>query len=90
MVVHLDGSHDNNDIGNLSHKLDSCNRNALAYIPWYAGNPQAIVHFAMAYSPSNIFLKYFEEEKTIRAVNNAANRAVWEDSSVEFFISFWR
>lgn len=72
----------------VSFLLDSVKRNTLNYAPWkeYAYIPA--VEFAIAYSADAVFLKYYVNEKAIRAINTEINTAVWEDSCVEFFISF--
>ncbi|MCU4177279.1 carbohydrate-binding family 9-like protein [Carboxylicivirga sp. N1Y90] len=46
------------------------------------------VHFDIAYDEGNIYLKYIVEESNVKAVYTNINEAVWEDSCVEFFISF--
>lgn len=75
-------------INQVSFLLDRIKKNEIDQIPW-KGHPYApVAQWAMAYSNDCIFLKYYVTEKSIRAVNNTINSAVWEDSCVEFFISF--
>lgn len=78
----------NKDIAKISLRLDSLDRNKLVYSPWpsFPYNPD--VQFVASYSYDCIFLKYYVNEKNIRAENKAINSSVWEDSCVEFFISF--
>lgn len=45
------------------------------------------VKFKMAYNAGDLFIKYYVEEKYIRAVNGNTNENVWEDSCVEFFVA---
>ena len=55
--------------------------------PWskYPYKPE--VKFKIAYLKSDIYLKFYVKEKSIRAVNSHINDNVWEDSCVELFIS---
>jgi len=46
------------------------------------------VSFDILHDGSSIYLKYFVREGHVRAVNFEYNSAVWEDSCVEFFVSF--
>jgi hypothetical protein len=46
------------------------------------------VKFRIAHNGTNIFLNYQIEETDIKAVCNEDGGKVWEDSCVEFFISF--
>ncbi len=77
-----------NSIEQVSDLLDTFDRQELEYVPWpeYAGKPNVSV--TIAHDLSNLFLKYYVEEKHLRAENNTVNSPVYEDSCVEFFISF--
>ena len=75
-------------IKEVSFCLDSINRNLLNQVPWTQYNYLPFVHFVMAYGADCIFLKYYVIEKFIRAANGTSNTAVYQDSCVEFFISF--
>lgn len=44
--------------------------------------------FSIRHDGSNIYLFYQVEEPQVRAVNTGLNSPVWEDSCVEFFLSF--
>ena len=46
------------------------------------------VKFQIAYDEENIYLHYHVEEEFVKATYIRANENVWEDSCVEFFISF--
>jgi len=72
----------------LSSAMDELTRQQLNFVPWPAYPYKPKVDFAIAYSPDSVFLKYFVDEKNIRSVNSIINSSVWEDSCVEFFISF--
>jgi hypothetical protein len=54
--------------------------------PEYPYKPD--VKFRIAHDGKNIFLNYQVEESDIKAVANEDNGKVWEDSCVEFFITF--
>lgn len=72
----------------LSRVLDGLPRHAVGLAPWpsYAYRPQ--VQFAIAHYNGGIVLKYFVREAAIRAVHAEINGPVWQDSCVEFFLSF--
>ena len=44
--------------------------------------------FNISHDEHNIYLKYFVQESNIKAVNKNFNDPVYEDSCVEFFVSF--
>ena len=57
--------------------------------PWVAEYPyQPKVKFQIAYDNDHIFLHYHVDEEYVKATYVRANESVWEDSCVEFFISF--
>lgn len=72
----------------VAKELDVLNKNHMLYVPWQEYPYKPRVSFTIAYSGNQIFVKYFVEEKQLRAVANEPNGAVWEDSCVEFFVSF--
>lgn len=78
----------NTPIIEVSFLLDSVHRNVLNQVPWPQYNYLPCVHFAIAYGTDCIFLKYYINEKFIRAAHGAVNTAVYKDTCVEFFISF--
>ncbi|MCU7549258.1 carbohydrate-binding family 9-like protein [Chitinophagaceae bacterium LB-8] len=69
-------------------QLDSLERHKIDQVSWSSYPYQPEVAFAIAHKEERIFLKYFVKEKSIRAVTKNINGSVWEDSCVEFFISF--
>jgi Carbohydrate-binding family 9 len=87
-VGHLENCGLNTAISEVSLVLDSVRKNLLNQIPWAGYNYLPCVHFALAYCPGSIFLKYYVDEKFIRAANGDFNTAVCQDTCVEFFISF--
>lgn len=46
------------------------------------------VKFRIAHNGGNILLQYVVREEYVRAVADADNGSVWEDSCVEFFVAF--
>lgn len=68
--------------------LDQCTKNKLRFTPWEEYPYKPKVSFAISYTATHILLKYYVEEQEIRARNTAINSPVWQDSCVEFFISF--
>lgn len=79
---------ESNSIDAVSDLLDTFERQKLEHVPWAEFPDKPNVSFTIAYNSSNIFLKYYVEEKHIRAENITINSAVYEDSCVEFFVSF--
>lgn len=60
----------------------------LAEQPWPAYSYKPDVRFSIAHTGEHIVLTFNVEEEEVRYVNTAINSSVWEDSCVEFFISF--
>jgi hypothetical protein len=87
-VEPLENIDSNAEIKVVAFLMDGVKRNGLDQLPWpkYGYLPE--VEFAIAYNMDAIFLKYYVTEKNTRATHSAVNAAVWEDSCVEFFISF--
>jgi hypothetical protein len=75
-------------INEVSFLMDGIPSNVLQHIPWTQYDYHPAVSVAMAYGEDSVFLKYYVHEKFLRAANGAINGAVWEDSCVEFFLSF--
>lgn len=75
-------------INELSNKLDDISKELIANVPWESYPYKPEVAFAIAHGKDAIFLKFYVEEKHLRAVNSEPNEPVYEDSCVEFFISF--
>jgi hypothetical protein len=77
------------DMNNVSTVLDGLKKQPLNTAPWSSSFPyKPKVSFTIAHAEGFIFLKYEVSEKAIRAVNTESNGAVYEDSCVEFFVSF--
>lgn len=75
-------------IGEIATLLDHQEKHALEFVPWPVYPYKPRVQFSIAHSNDGIFLKYFVNEKYIRAAAGSINGAVWEDACVEFFVSF--
>lgn len=62
--------------------------NTIGEVNWKEDFPYApSVKFRMAYTENHILLHYQVEEQSVRAVAQADNGHVWEDSCCEFFVS---
>jgi hypothetical protein len=79
---------DTTAIGEISRKFDHVRQEIIDNAPWDAFPYKPEAAFAMAYSNSNVFLKFFVEEKYVRAIYYEPNQPVYKDSCVEFFVSF--
>lgn len=88
LVVPFIHHDDAESIDEISKKLDHIHQELIFNAPWEAYPYKPEVAFAMAHGKDAIFLKYYVEEKHVRAVNSEPNQPVYEDSCVEFFISF--
>ena len=65
--------------------LDEAHQINIASWKEFSYKPQ--VEFKVAYHSGNLFIKYYVDEKYIRAVNANTNGNVWEDSCLEFFVA---
>lgn len=85
-IPYLEGISANEE--ELKQVFNSLPAHAIAQQPWpqYPYRPTA--RFKIAYSGEAILLNYLVEEQFIRLNSFASNDPVWEDSCVEFFISF--
>lgn len=87
-IKNLPGFTEASDINEISKLLNNVEKHKLEFVPWTAYPYKPSVLFAISYSTSSILLKFFVQEKQIRALNHKINSSIWEDSCVEFFISF--
>jgi Carbohydrate-binding family 9 len=87
-IKNLPGFTEASDINEISKLLNNVEKHKLEFVPWTAYPYKPSVLFAISYSSSSILLKFFVQEKQIRALNHKINSSIWEDSCVEFFISF--
>lgn len=77
-----------NRIAKISDLLDFIEKHELKYMPWPEFHVKPKVSFSIAYQSDEILLKFYVEEKHVRATKYKTNTLVNEDSCVEFFISF--
>ncbi|MFA6945988.1 MAG: carbohydrate-binding family 9-like protein [Pedobacter sp.] len=75
-------------VDEISAKLDHVHQELINITPWVAYPYKPELAFAMAYGDQAVFLKFYVEEKHIRAVYSEPNDPVYKDSCVEFFVSF--
>lgn len=62
---------------------------AIEHVNWPGEFPyKPVVNFQIAHTSSHIVLHYAVEEEYVKAQYIRPNESVWEDSCVEFFISF--
>ncbi|MDR0833533.1 MAG: hypothetical protein LBN93_05025 [Candidatus Symbiothrix sp.] len=74
----------------LSEAFDNANIpfQPVSYVNWPEYPYKPDVKFRIAHNGNTIFLNYQVEESDIKAVCNEDNGKVWEDSCVEFFVTF--
>ena len=75
-------------LNEISAKLDHVHQELINIRPWAAYPYKPELAFAMAHGDQGVFLKFYEEEKHVRAVYSEPNDPVYKDSCVEFFVSF--
>ena len=72
----------------VAEALDALPRQQIAEEPWPGAQEKPTVGFAIGYNGDCIFLRYYVQERTVRARYLNTNDPVYKDSCVEFFISF--
>lgn len=88
-VAYLDVSLVDFDYFNTAQQMRMLQWHALSQQNWldqFPDNPK--VKFQLAHNNQGLFLHFAVEEEFIKAQYVRPNEAVWEDSCVEFFISF--
>jgi hypothetical protein len=75
-------------IKKMSGIMDGLHKHTMTFAPWKEFGYMPRVLFSIGYSNDYLFIKYFVQEKEIRAHANQLQGSVWEDSCVEFFVSF--
>jgi len=76
------------ELKKISASLDEQNERLLIdTINWKGYNYKPEVELSIAYSDSEIFLKYYVSENYFKAEKTETNQRVCEDSCVEFFVS---
>lgn len=80
---------DVNNFEKLHAILDEQKKHRLDFHLWKNENDdKPEVSFSIAHNNQSVLLKFYVEEKEIRANVTTINGAVWEDSCVEFFVAF--
>jgi len=72
----------------ISRELDNLPQHKIAAHPWPEFAYQPEVNFSIAHHLTCIYLKYYVTEEFVRIDNFYPNDPVYQDSCVEFFISF--
>jgi hypothetical protein len=75
-------------VDEISAKLDHLHQELINITPWAAYPYKPELAFAIAHGHQGVFLKFYVEEKDIRAIYSEPNDPVYKDSCVEFFFSF--
>lgn len=89
LKVSFIGNKEFGDIEQLHSILNEQQKHILEFHLWKKESDyKPGVCFSIAHNNRCILLKFFVEEKEIRANVTKTNGAVWEDSCVEFFVSF--
>lgn len=83
--IHVNNIH---ALDEISAKLDHIYQELINITPWDSFPYKPEIAFAMAYGDQAVFLKFYVEEKHIKAIYSEPNEPVYKDSCVEFFISF--
>jgi len=87
-VMKLDFETDYPGLDEISERLDNQSRkNQVDILNWKDFNYKPEVEFAIAYTGSEILLKYYVTENWFKAEKTESNQMVCEDSCVEFFVS---
>ena len=75
-------------MASIAANLRGAEKHSLAFAPWadYSYRPE--VHFSIAYNDDHLFLQYLINEAHLQAAQGKTNDPVYQDSCVEFFISF--
>jgi len=84
-IPYVDVSADKTELSNLFEELPF---HSINQVSWNSYPYQPQVFFKIAYTDEAILLKYEVEEKYLRINSFQSNDPVYEDSCVEFFISF--
>src|SRR5690606_27718394 len=73
----------------VQKQMERLDWHAISHVNWADTYPyKPSVSFQIAHQNHTIFLHYHVEEDFVKAAYIRPNESVWEDSCVEFFISF--
>lgn len=87
-VSFFEGVQSNSSMETISQRLDREEKKSLAFAPWKGGARQPVVSFTAGHTNDSVLLKYYVAEEFLAAAHGATNAPVYNDSCVEFFISF--
>jgi hypothetical protein len=76
------------DVQEASTFLNSLQKHSIDCVSWTAYPYKPFVSFSISYTHEALLLKYYVEEKFIRAEVRTINGEVYKDSCVEVFLSF--
>jgi Carbohydrate-binding family 9 len=76
------------DLVDISNAMDDLEKEKLSYSPWPSFPYRPLVCFSLAYDKNLVFIKYYVEEKFVKAASGNINTAVYQDTCVEFFLAF--
>lgn len=76
------------DLTTIAAALRIPEKQPLAFAPWSNDPFKPDVSFSIAYNASQLFLQYAVTEAHLQAAHGKTNEPVYQDSCVEFFISF--
>ena len=76
------------DVEQLHSIFNEQEKHPLEFHLWNKEIDKPKVSFSIAHNSRSVLLKFFVQEKEIRANVNKLNGTVWEDSCVEFFVAF--
>jgi hypothetical protein len=85
-VHYIDGNINTAEI--IHSVLNKQEKHQLQYYLWLKEQDKPEVFFSLAHDQYSLLLKFFVREKEIRSGVTKINGPVWEDSCVEFFVSF--
>ncbi|MHA4808430.1 carbohydrate-binding family 9-like protein [Flavitalea flava] len=68
--------------------MDNLTRHPIDHSPWVGYSQEPKASFSIAYTKDAILLKYYVSERDPRVTFHTTNDPVYQDSCVEFFITF--
>lgn len=72
----------------LSQQMETLPWQPIAHVNWKEFPYKPAVHFQITHDNQRIIIHYSVQEEFVKAQYVRINEAVWEDSCVEFFVSF--
>jgi hypothetical protein len=75
-------------LATVAGRMSQVEKQFLSYAPWAAYPYKPGVLFSIAYDKASLYLQYTVKEAVVQAAFGRTNEPVYQDSCVEFFISF--